>query len=324
MKTIGVLLDRLDDVVEPFAETVGLAMLEEVLDSKAPTVEHLDVFQQLRDVALAYAPLPVPQFGARLLGVLPSAPAAQIFLEKVGRTQGCVDGKQILEAHALFGAEVLSRTQKQVAAVLEVSSALRRHLVLLAPPDVVDGQAQRLDDVEVVVDERGARALLADLQLVGIVHVDDHALDPASSLLAEPSKELLQDRAVAAAADPDDAALDGVRDQRQVAVSLLLGHFVDSQVGDPIEVPLAQQPHDVADLGVLDRPPIHALLLRDCLDRHVLGQDEQPALETPRAARSWAGDRRGSLAYAARGTVHSITRNPQPCLVLRNVDVAQA
>ena len=98
--------------------------------------------------------------------------------------------------------------------MLEVTPAFWRHLFLLASPDLIDGKTQRLDDVEMVVDECGARALLPDFQLVRVVHVDDHALDPASALLAEPLEELLQDRTVPAAADPDDAALDGVRDQR--------------------------------------------------------------------------------------------------------------
>ena len=47
MKAIGTLLDGLDDVVEAFAQPVGLAVLEEVQDTKAPPVEHLHVVQLL-------------------------------------------------------------------------------------------------------------------------------------------------------------------------------------------------------------------------------------------------------------------------------------
>ena len=44
MKAIGILLD---DVVEAFAQPVGLAVLEEVQDTKAPPVEHLHALQLL-------------------------------------------------------------------------------------------------------------------------------------------------------------------------------------------------------------------------------------------------------------------------------------
>jgi hypothetical protein len=112
MKAIGVLLDGLHDVVETLAEPVGLAVLEEVQDAEAPSVEHLHVLQQLGDLALAHSALPVPQLGPRPLGVLPAEDDAQVFLE--------------------------------------VQTPGGRQFALHAAPDVVDGHTQRLDDMEVV------------------------------------------------------------------------------------------------------------------------------------------------------------------------------
>ena len=59
------LLDGLHDVVEALAEHVGLAVLEEVQDAEAPSVEHQHVLQRLGNLALAHPALPIPQLGAR-------------------------------------------------------------------------------------------------------------------------------------------------------------------------------------------------------------------------------------------------------------------
>src|SRR3972149_4668798 len=243
----------------------------------------------------------------------------------VGRVEGFVGGqsKQVLEPDVLLGGQVLSVAQEQVTAAFEVTPPGGRQFALQAAPDVVDGHAQRLDDVEVIVDERGARAALADLQFVWVVHVDDHAADAPGPLLAEPFEELLQGSAIPATADPDDAALDSVGDQRQVAVSLLLGHFVDSQVGDPVEVPLAQQPYNVSDLRLLHRSPVYSGQLRHVLDRHALGQGEQPTLESPSATCVMSCDPRLHAPHSALRTAHPITRHPDIDPMPRDIQIPQ-
>ena len=87
MKAIGHLLDRFHDVVEPFAEPVGLAVTEEVHDAEAPTIEHLDVLQHLRYFALAGTTLPGTELGALLPRGVKVDDNSEVFLQQVNVAQ---------------------------------------------------------------------------------------------------------------------------------------------------------------------------------------------------------------------------------------------
>ena len=131
MKTISLLLDCFNDVVETFAEPVGLAVLEEVHDAKAPAIEQFDVLQQLRDIAFTYTPLPVPQLGTRLSGVLPPKDDTQIFLQDVGRAQGFVgrQGQQLFEPNILPLGQVLPVAQKQITVPSQLPETTKQAVI---------------------------------------------------------------------------------------------------------------------------------------------------------------------------------------------------
>ena len=185
MKTIGLLLDRLGDVVHAFAEPVGFAMLEEVQDTESPAVEHLDVLQHLRDFALSRPTLPGLELGTSSSRISNVEDAPEVFLQDVSDIQGLVDRKQILESNTLLWAQVFAMAQEQEARVLDVASAFRREFFVEAAPNLVDSQVQWLDDMKTVEDDLGA-ATFAQLEQIGIVHVDDGELQASCALGPKP------------------------------------------------------------------------------------------------------------------------------------------
>ena len=209
MKPIDILLDSLDDVVESFTQAIGHSVLEEVENAEAPAVEHLDVVEDFWDVAFLGAALPVAEFSPSLLGIESAEDGAQILFEHVGGVQGFVGGKpeQVFETNALFSIQVFPWTQEQVTTTLEVTSPIGWKFALHPPPNVVDRKTQRLDDVEMIIDDFDSSAARPDLLLVGIVHVDDDALEPPRPLLAEPVEKLFQDSSVSVASNPENAPL---------------------------------------------------------------------------------------------------------------------
>jgi hypothetical protein len=155
------------------------------------------------------------------------------------------------------------------------------------------------------------------------VHIDNDASDTSGPLLAEPAEEFPQDCSISATTDPYDAALEYVRDQRQVAMPLLLGYFVDSQENNSVEVSLAQQTTDVSDFGILDHPPIHVGKLRYSFDGHFFGQPKKPMLESAGTTSVRSGNPQDSWRYATLGTEYLISTKCQDNLVLADAEVPQ-
>ena len=155
------------------------------------------------------------------------------------------------------------------------------------PADVVDVLVHLHDDVEVVEhDQRVLAQVVPDPGVVGIRHVHANAPDPVDHLLLpEPVGKLLQRGPALAPRHVQDAPGVEVPHDCDVLAALPLV-AEDVQLVDPdprhsLEVNGLVLSRQDALLGVLDRPPVDAELLRDGRDRCVRPLRDDEPLERP-------------------------------------------
>lgn len=323
MKTISVFFQSLDHVIEPLAQTIGLVMLEEVHNSKASSVEHLHILQNLGDATFSDPSFPVFKFHPSPVRIFQTEDDSQILFEDICHVEGFVDCQQLPEPDVLLPRQSFLGTQEQVTTVFEVLPPFWRQLALQSTTDVVDGQTHGLDDMKMVVDQVGSGTFGSDFQLVGIVHIDDHQFDPAGAFLSKPVEELAEHFPVSVLAHPDHPPLSYIRNQRQIPMPFLFGNFVDSQIGDSVQIPLSKQSQGIVNFGFSDQSPVGMSQIRYLLYRLSISQFEKPSFESMCASCVFPCYQKHAALHPTQWTINPVTRYPQPHLMRGDTEIPE-
>ena len=325
MKPISIFLDCLDNIVEPFTQAVGTPELEEIQNAKSSTVEHLDVIEDFFNTAFPSTVFPLTQFGACLPGIHPAENNPQILLEDIRSVQCfvCGQAEQVFEPDTLRLLQIFPWAQKQIAGTFQKASPLWWKFALEPSTNIVDSQAQRLDNMKMIVDDFDARTTSPDFCFIGVVHVNDHASKSAASFLAKPAEELSQGCSVAVSSHPNNAVAFQIGYNRQVAMPFFLGHFVDTQNGNSVQVPLSQQTNDMANFSILDCPPISSCPIGYIFQCRTTCQLKQPPLVPTSTSRLGTCYWKRNPTNSTLRTVNSMSTNPQPDFMRTDIQISQ-
>src|SRR5487761_662020 len=320
MESVSAVADQPDAAVERFEASVA--------DSELDRCEHpglvfadrageLDEWLELR-AGRPREPR-VEAFGGFLF--LEPVDVAQLAEQQERAVHALVGQHDLGELRQLLGGLVDGVLQEAVAGSLDPAALAGGGpavAVVLVAPDLVDGAAAELADVERVEAHLCVRQALrgADRFLVAGGHVDRDRCDRRLLLLGELGEEPLQRLGVPAWCGPHHRAAGVVSDARQEPMPGAVADLVHADHHEPVQSAAIELVRDDAGEDLPDRSPPDPHQLGQRRLGHLLRQERDDILEVARVRRARARPRHLLVHIAAARAVHAsehaLDLAPQP------------
>src|SRR5437899_1253016 len=147
--------------------------------------------------------------------------------------------------------------------------------------------------MKAIKDQSGVGQSPGDGVDVGRTHVRGHGLD-LSPTASQPLPEGFQGVCSLAPADVDDGPAFQVQDNRQVAVAVADGDFVDGNLSQLLQLGSAEAAAQILLVNLLDEVPTDSQVVGDVLDGHAATQFQGIAGKSLGVAAAWVGKVEGN------------------------------